>query len=749
MTALTPFGAPTPLRAPDGAASATAPRPAQVRQFELTEKVRAYDPKADIGLLDAAYVLAAQAHGNQTRDNGDPYITHPLAVADILAGYRLDTASIATALLHDVIEDTPITRPELDARFGPTVGALVDGVTKLTRLELQSDRTKQAENFRKLVLAMSKDIRVLLVKLADRLHNMRTLYLKPNSDSRKRIASETMEIYAPLAERIGMEGLKSELQTLAFAQLEPEAYDTIQARLNFLRGQGADVIEEMRQELARVCTEAGATPSEVTGREKSIYSIWEKMQRRNVAFEQLSDIMAFRIVVPSRDACYVALGAIHAAYPVITGRFKDYISTPKSNGYQSLHTGVTLRAPRNQKIEVQIRTGEMQNVAENGVAAHWLYKQNDASATDLQKFRWVSDLLEILETSQAADEFLENTKLELYQDQVFCFTPKGQLIPLPRGATPVDFAYAVHSQVGDSCVGAKVNGRLMPLRHELQNGDQVEIMTARGGTPSPAWERFVVTGKARARIRRYVAQQQRQTYVDNGRAALTKAFRQEGLDGSEKILDSALKSLKAATVDDLYVAVGNGNIGPKDVVHAAYPELRQTPRAPRIAPNLPSRIGRTGPRDDGMPITGLVAGMVIHYAGCCHPLPGDRIVGIVSTGKGVTIHTRDCPTAEAFGATPERYLDVDWDAAEVTRSRALHTGRISAIASNTPGALATLTNAVAKQDGSITSLKVTNRQQDFFEVLLDVEVRDTRHLNNVIAGLRAAGGVTQVERARG
>jgi GTP pyrophosphokinase len=741
---------PGPVCLPDGLAEpSTGPREKRVRQFELTEKVRAYDPKADTDMLDAAYVLAAQAHGQQTRENGEPYITHPLAVADILAGYRLDTASIVTALLHDVIEDTAVTRPEIDRRFGPVVGGLVDGVTKLTRLELQSDRTKQAENFRKLVLAMSKDIRVLLVKLADRLHNMRTLHLKQNPASRQRIARETMEIYAPLAERIGMESLKTELQSLAFAQLEPEAYDIIQARLNFLRGQGADVIEEMRQELIRVCTEAGAAPIEVTGREKSVYSIWEKMQRRNVAFEQLSDIMAFRVVVPSRDACYVALGGVHAAYPVITGRFKDYISTPKSNGYQSLHTGVTLREPRNQKIEVQIRTKEMQDVAENGVAAHWLYKQADATSSELQKFRWVSDLLEILENSQAADDFLENTKLELYEDQVFCFTPKGQLIPLPRGATPIDFAYAVHSQVGDTCVGAKVNGRLMPLRHELQNGDQVEIMTARGGTPSPAWERFVVTGKARARIRRYVAQQQRQTYIDQGRAALAKAFRQEGVDGSEKVLDTALKGLKAATIDDLYVAVGNGNIGPKDVVHAAYPELRQTPRAPRILPSLPSRPSRPSGREEGMPITGLVASMVIHYAGCCHPLPGDRIVGIVSTGKGVTIHTRDCPTAEAFGATPERYLDVDWDAAEVARTKQTHTGRISAIANNSPGALAAMTNAVSKQDGSITNLKVTNRQQDFFEVLLDVEVRDTRHLANVIAGLRAAGGVTQVERARG
>ncbi|HST74138.1 MAG TPA: bifunctional (p)ppGpp synthetase/guanosine-3',5'-bis(diphosphate) 3'-pyrophosphohydrolase [Acetobacteraceae bacterium] len=743
-----------PAAAPPAAEPARA-RPDIIRQFELTEKVHAYDPKADTALIDAAYVLAMKAHGAQRRDNGDPYITHPVAVADILAGYRLDTASIITGLLHDVIEDTPVKLPEIEQRFGKTIAGLVDGVTKLTRLELQSDRTKQAENFRKLVLAISRDIRVLLVKLADRLHNMRTLHFVTDPERRKRIARETMEIYAPLAERIGMDAVKTELQNLAFAQLDPEAHDTIQARLNFLRGQGADVIEEVRAELARVCEEAGTRVLEVTGREKSLYSIWEKMQRRNVAFEQLSDIMAFRVVVASKEACYAALGAVHSAYPVIAGRFKDYISTPKSNGYQSVHTGVTLREPRNQKIEVQIRTAEMHDIAENGVAAHWLYKQDDASSTDIQRFRWVQDLLEILENSAAPDDFLEYTKLELYEDQVFCFTPKGQLIQLPRGATPVDFAYAVHSQVGDCCVGAKVNGRLMPLRHVLQNGDQVEIMTARGGTPSPQWERFVATGKARARIRRFIHQQQRQQYIDAGRAELAKAFRQEGLDGSEKVLSAALKSLKQASLDDLYLAVGNGNLGPKDVVHGVYPELRQAPRAPRMLPNLPPRPGaRPGGLRDAMPITGLVAGMAVHYAGCCHPLPGDPIVGIVTTGKGVTIHTKDCQTLASFAATPERFIDVDWDFSAVASGQGDakgggHTGRISVIAANEPGALASMTNAIAKHEGAINNLKIVNRQQDFFEVLVDVDVRDLRHLSNVIAGLRGASGISQVERARG
>ena len=736
------------LRAPDGGSAAQSADTlvGAAAEAALAAKVRGYDAKADTGLIDSAFALAARAHARQTRDNGDPYITHPLAVADILAGYRLDAASIATGLMHDVIEDTPVTLPEIERGFGTEIAGLVDGVTKLTRLELQSDRTKQAENFRKLVLAMSRDIRVLLVKLADRLHNMRTLHYVQEPERRQRIARETMEIYAPLAERIGMEAVKSELQTLAFAQLEPEASATIQARLNFLRGQGADVIEEVREELARVCREAGVEVVEVTGREKSPFSIWEKMQRRNVAFEQLSDIMAFRIVVPTRDACYAALGAVHSAYPVTAGRFKDYISTPKSNGYRSLHTGVTLREPRNQKIEVQIRTPEMQAIAEDGVAAHWAYKQPDASLQDLHQFRWVQDLLEILENS-APDEFLENTKLELYQDQVFCFTPKGQLIQLPRGATPVDFAYAVHSQVGDTCVGAKVNGRLMPLRHELQNGDQVEIMTARGGTPSPAWERFVVTGKARARIRRFMAQQQRQLYTDQGRAALAKAFRQDGLDGSEKVLETALKPLKLGTIDDLYVAVGNGNIGPRDVVHAAYPELRRAARAPRMVPTFVQT--RAAPRE-AMPISGLFSGMSVHYAGCCHPLPGDRIVGIVTTGKGVTIHTRDCQTLESFAATPERFIDVEWDAGALGRGRqpATHTGRISVTAANEPSVLANLTNAVAKHEGAISNLKIVNRQQDFLEALVDVEVRDLRHLSTVIAGLRAAPGITQVERSR-
>ena len=732
------------------------PAPAPTNVDALIARIKAYDPKADTSVVARAFALAAKAHGTQKRDNGDPYIIHPVAVAEILAGYKLDVGSIATALMHDVIEDTGISRAELEKQFGAEIAGLVDGVTKLTRLELQSDRTKQAENFRKLVLAMSRDIRVLLVKLADRLHNMRTLHFIAKAERRQRIARETMDIYAPLAERIGMDAIKTELQTIAFTQIEPDAAETILARLNFLRGQGADIIERVRADLKRICEHAGIKHVEISGREKSPYSIWEKMKRRNVQFEQLSDIMAFRIVVPTREDCYAALGAVHAAYSMIAGRFKDYISTPKPNGYQSLHTGVTLRSPLNQKIEVQIRTYEMHDIAENGVAAHWIYKQHDAAAAEAQHFRWVQDLLEILEYS-TTEEFLENTKLELYQDQVFCFTPKGRLISLPRGATPIDFAYAVHSQVGDTCVGAKINGRLLPLRHELQNGDQVEIMTSRGGTPSPQWERFAVTGKARARIRRFVQAQQRQQNRDTGKSALAKAFRQEGVDGSEKIIEGTLKTLKQAALEDLYVAVGKGDLSAREVVNTAYPELRPTARAPRLLPSLPAHPPRPG-AGHAMPISGLVAGMAVHYAGCCHPVPGDRIVGIVATGKGVTIHTRDCATLETFAATPERFIDVDWepsafqadprDKGPSDRGEG-HIGRLRVVAGNEVAALADIANAISKQEGAVANLRVINRQMDYFEAVVDVEVRDLAHLSRVIAGLRACNSIHQVERARG
>ncbi|MXV44085.1 RelA/SpoT family protein [Saccharibacter sp. 17.LH.SD] len=738
----------------------------------LLERIRSYDPHADLDQIEQAYAVAAEAHEGQLRDNGAPYITHPIAVANILAGFRMDPVSIMVGLLHDTVEDTKVSREILEKRFGKDVAAIVDGVTKLTRLELQSDRTKQAENFRKLVLAMSRDIRVLIVKLADRLHNMRTLHYVQRLDRRQRISRETLDIYAPLAERIGMDRVKTELQNIAFANLEPEADATIRARLNYLRGQGADLIEQIRRELSQLCQQAGLKDVEVIGREKTPYSIWEKMKRRNVAFEQLSDIMAFRIVVGTRDACYAALGAVHAAYPMIAGRFKDYISTPKANGYQSLHTGVTLYRPHSQKIEVQIRTPEMHDLAENGVASHWAYKENVTQTENeaavlsekfgsyTRKLRWVQDLLEILADSQEPNEFLENTKLELYQDQVFCFTPKGQLISLPRGATPVDFAYAVHSQVGDRCVGAKVNGRLVPLRHVLENGDQVEIMTARGGMPSSSWERFVVTGKARARVRRFVALQQRQNHLDNGRGAIARAFRQKSVDGSEKVLERVLRPLKQNTVTDLYVAVGAGQVDPRDVVGAAYPELARQGRAPRIVPGLSPRLGerldqRPLRRDhgyEGSILNGVGRGIEVHFAGCCRPVPGDQVVGIISQGRGVNVHRHDCHNLGMFADTPERFLEISWNEELLERGgkdAPRYIARLSVVAGNDPTVLAALTNLATRHEASVVNLRITNRQLDFMEILVDLEVRHLHHLTTILAAFRVADGVIQVERAKG
>src|SRR5579885_1679393 len=623
--------------------------------------------------------------------------------------------------------------------FGKEVARPVHGVSKLSRIELQSDHTKHADNFRKLVLAMSADIRVLLVKLADRLHNMQTLSFIKDPEKRRRIALETLEIYAPLAERMGMQQMKDELENLSFAVLYPDARESIVQRLKYLREQGGDIVPRIIAELKRTLDAAGIE-AWISGREKTPYSIWRKMQRKNISFEQLSDIMAFRVVVQDVAACYQALGVLHSSYSMVPGRFKDYISTPKPNNYRSLHTGVI--GPERQRIEVQIRTREMQEVAELGVAAHWRYKQ-DAPQLDGRQYRWLRELLDILEHAAGPEEFLEHTRLEMFPDQVFAFTPKGDLIALPRGATPIDFAYAVHSQIGDQCVGAKINGRLLPLRTQLANGDQVEIMTSKGQTPSPDWESFVVTGKARARIRRFIRTQQRAQYLDLGRAIVQKAFRQDGQEFSERPLEAVLKVFNCATVEDLYVAVGQGIATGREVVNAAFP---QHPDAKNKIVPLARARRKAQISDTAVPIRGLIPGMAVHFAGCCHPLPGDRIVGIVITGKGVTIHTIDCENLESFTDEPERWLDVAWTGDEAD---SVHVGRINVTIANEPGNLGSLTTTIGKQGGNISNLKITNRSTDFFEIMVDIEVADVKHLTTIIAALRATPVINSVERARG
>ena len=713
-----------------------------IRQFELVERVKSYDPHADEDKLNRGYVFAMKAHGAQTRANGDPYFSHPLEVAGILTDYRLDTASIVTALLHDTVEDTGATIDDIKAMFGEEVARLVDGVTKLNRIELQSEHSRQAENFRKLVLAMSEDIRVLLVKLADRLHNMRTLKFLRDHEKRRRIASETMEIYAPLAERMGMQEMKNELEDLAFSEVNLHAHESIVARLRFLREHGGELVPRIIQQLRETMVSNGIEV-DVVGREKTPYSIWQKMQRNNLNFEQLCDIMAFRLIVPTHEDCYRALGIAHSAYPVIPGRFKDYISTPKPNGYRSLHTGVF--GPERQRIELQIRTREMHEIAEYGVAAHWHYKQG-ISHTNGRQYRWLRELLEILDQTGGAEEFLEHTKLGMFQDEVFCFTPKGDLINLPSGATPVDFAYAVHSAIGDKCVGAKINGRLMPLRTVLQNGDQIEIITSKAQTPSPTWERFVVTGKARARIRRFIRSKEREQYLELGRSILERAFSDEGYESSEKALEGVVKNFKQASVDDLYAQVGAGHLTGRTVVEAVLPGIRKKRSFVEKVVPLARARKKTHAKSGGIPIRGLIPGMALHFAGCCHPLPGDRIVGVVTTGKGVTIHTIDCDTLEEFTNTPERWIDVAWDPDDA--DDAVHVGRVQVTLLNEPGSLGSLTTVIARNEGNITNLKITGRTTQFFDILVDIEVRDVAHLTDIIAALRATLAVNSADRAR-
>ena len=717
-----------------------------IKSKDLVKQVKAYNQNADDAVIVSAYEYAKKMHEGQTRSSGEPYYTHPVEVASILAYMKMDLGTVITAILHDTLEDTEATYEELEERFGKEVADLVNGVSKLTQIESKTLEGKQAENFRKLLLAMSEDIRVLIVKLADRLHNMRTIEgLK--QDKQRRIALETLEIYAPLAERIGLHQVKEELEDLAFAVMNPEARESIANRLDFLRKEGGNVVKKIIKELQKLFKKAGIE-AEIVGREKTRYSIWKKMQRKNVAFEQLSDIMAFRILVEDVPTCYQVLGLIHNTYPSVPGRFKDYVSTPKPNGYKSIHT--TVMGPSQQRIEIQIRTEEMEEQAELGVAAHWAYKEGGKapSERDVTKFRWLRELLDILEQEQHPEDFWENTKMELFQDKVFVFSPKGDLIELPNGATPIDFAYAIHSDIGDKCVGAKINGRIAPLNSKLANGDQVEVITSKTQTPSPTWERFVVTGKARSHIRKYIRNQQRGEYITLGKAMLQKIFRQEGYEFTEKAVGGVLKQLEVEENDDIYAKIGSGMLVARDVFKVIFPG-HQTKIVKRPAADMDQAVMVQTPnqQDAPMPIKGLIPGMAVHMARCCHPLPGDRIVGIVTTGKGVTIHTIDCETLETFADTPERWLDVSWG--DEADNPDAHVGRLNITFQNEPGALAGMSSVIAKNGGNILNLKVTSRTIDFWDVVVDIYVNDTKHLNNVIAALRATPLMTSVERTKG
>ncbi|QYF88292.1 bifunctional (p)ppGpp synthetase/guanosine-3',5'-bis(diphosphate) 3'-pyrophosphohydrolase [Brevundimonas sp. PAMC22021] len=717
-----------------------------LRQFELIEAVKAYDPTADEAALNRAYVYAMKMHGSQLRASGDPYFAHPIQVAGILTDYRLDTATIITALLHDVVEDTSATRDDIAGMFGEEIAILVEGVTKLSRLELQAERTRQAENLRKFILAISRDVRVLLVKLADRLHNMRTLhFVKP--EKRERISRETLEVYAPLGRSIGIHSIASELEELAFEHLNPTARTAIERRLEALKLEHGRAIEGVSSEVERVLTEGGI-PAHVKGRQKTPYSIWRKLQRKSVGFSSLSDIYGFRVLVEAEDDCYRALGIIHRAWPMVPERFKDFISTPKSNNYRSLHT--TVVGPSGLRIEMQIRTAAMNRVAEDGVAAHWSYKnqsygldreamQADGGRDPLQNLR---HLVQVIEHGEGGEDWVEHAKLEMYLDQVFVFTPKGALITLPRGGMPLDFAYAVHTEVGDTAVGVKINGELKPMRTPLQNGDVIEIIRGSKREAPADWRNLTVTGRARSAIRRHIRTNERGEFIRLGRAALEQTLGRVDKSLADLSLKPVLETLAISNEDDLFEGLGRGRLSPAAVAETLFPalapRLRGGPEKQRIEGSTARLFVRGG---------GLTPGVTVHFGQCCTPVPGDRIVGILEPDAGLTVHTIDCQTLAEYADNDAVWSDLQWTPQAETE--AVAAVRLQATMRNAPGVLGEVATLIGQAGGNIINLSLAHRQQDFFDVMVDVEVEDAKHATTIIAALRANPSVDAVDRVRG
>ncbi len=738
-----------------------------LRQYELVDLVKSYDPHADEDMLNRAYVFAMRAHGRQTRHSGDPYFSHPIEVAGILTQLKLDTPTIVTALLHDTIEDTAITRADIVDAFGEEIGDLVDGVTKLSNIQFSSRQAKQAENFRKFFLATSKDVRVLLVKLADRLHNMRTIQFVPSEEKRRAIAEETLEIYAPLAGRIGMQGFREEYEDRAFATLNPEGRTSVIKRLDFLREESDTAIGKITEEIKQQLRQSNIDAA-VFGRLKRPYSVWRKMERKDISFEQLSDIIGFRVIVDTVPECYSALGVIHSKWQMVPHEFDDYISTPKRNGYQSIHT--TVIGPDKKRVELQIRTKGMHEIAETGVAAHWDYKEraytigddrisggdggDSADGSNRLLDRLFSDLqglAKLLNEEENSEIFLENTKMEMFSDQVFVFTPKGDLINLPRGATAIDFAYAVHTRIGDTCVGAKINGHHRTLRTPLRSGDSVEILCSRAQLPTPDWEENVVTGRARSAIRRRVKQIRRDEFIELGRSMLRAAFSPHDIQATTAVLTEAAEILGFETTDALLASVGEGSTPRTTVVESLFPpEVGASEKSGFRRLVLPLNLFRSSRKSanqtpGSLPIQGIKPGLAITLAGCCHPIPGDRIVGIRNDERGVDVHTIDC--AAIAGAQDKQWLDLTWERDLGDASAAV--GRIMMYVPNQPGVLGEISTIIASQDGNITNVRFVSQDTRSAQLEVDIAVSDVRHLESIIGALRGSSLVASVERSRG
>ena len=703
-----------------------------MQQPEFIKNIKSKDSDSNQSLIEKAYFFALEAHKSQKRYSGDPYISHPVKVAEILTNLKLDTATIITGLLHDTVEDTPASMEELKKIFGNEIASLVDGVTKISKMKTHSDVKNQAENFRKLILAVSKDIRVLLVKLADRLHNMRTISYVPNEEKRKRIALETMEIYAPLAGRLGMQSFRDELEDLSFQILNAAAYTSIKNRVDYLKNSSSNLTEKINIQIVNLLKEESIL-CEVIGREKKIYSIWNKMQRKEIAFRQLSDIFAYRIVTDNKNDCYKALGIIHSKWSVVPGSFKDYISTPKINNYSSLHT--TIVGPQRQRVELQIRTKDMSEIADSGIAAHWQYKDNynlvDDSSSDPINVTWLRDLVDILDSGATSEELLEATKLEMFQQQVFCFTPKGDLIHLPINSNPIDFAYALHSEIGNMCIGCKVNGKSQPLFAKLQNGDEVEILTSKGQEPSEVWENIATTAKAQTSIKRYFKKQENSDFVDLGKRILLNSL---GFSKEipENVANEMMVKFKKKSFNDLMISIGRGHIKNKEIIKFK----------PRKRLSFFTRYRKNPNQTLPLEIKGLQPGLAVHFAECCLPLPDERIIGVSEIDIGVIIHNSNCKKLnEDF--SEDLWLAATWK--DISEEQ-LFTSRIKVSVVNEPGSLGMLATHIGKHGGNIINLNISEKSNDFFDMIFEMNLKSLDHLNIIIKNLKELDRVSMVKR---
>jgi GTP pyrophosphokinase len=715
-----------------------------LRFNDILERLTSYNPNADIELLKKAYVFSAKVHLGQLRLSGEPYLTHPLGVAGILTQLRLDVASVATGFLHDTVEDTLTTLKEVRENFGEEIAQLVDGLTKISQISLRSTEEGQAENYRKMILAMVKDIRVILIKLADRLHNMRTLDFH-TSEKQMEIAQETLDIYVPLAHRLGIDWIKSELEDLAFKYLHPDLYEDIQRKIAKKEKERSRYTDEVKRILMKKLYE-NRIEGEVTGRIKQIYSLYLKMKDQNIDFDQVFDLTAFRVIVNTVKECYDVLGIIHSLWKPIPGKFKDYIGLPKENMYQSLHTSAI--GPYGERIEIQIRTHEMHKIAEEGIAAHWKYKEGRIiEEADDKRFTWLRQLLEWQRDLKDSAEFLETVKVDLFPNEVYIFTPKGQVREFPRGATPIDFAYAIHSDVGNRCVGAKVNSKIVPLKYEFRSGDTVEIMTSPSQKPSKDWLKFVKTSRAKTKIRQWFKTEEREKSITLGKDLLEKELRKYDLQQAKLIKSGEMAKVASEfsfqDVDDLIAAVGYGKVTANQIIGKILPperlEQKEEVEEGRLKRFI-QRVTHGGPKD-ALLIKG-VDNVVVRYAGCCNPLPGDKVVGFITRGRGVTIHTSDCKNV--IDNDPQRKVEVEWDSAK----EYIYPVRIRIYSDDKKGMLAEISNSITSHEANITNARVETTDEKKAIGTFEVEIRDLNHLKKVIKGLEKIKGVQRVERMR-